>query len=54
MSRSVDILMSRGVASVIREEIIQATRAALESEGYDTNAIEDTEILELAKQIQCL
>jgi len=50
-NRAIDILLNRGLADVIREELIQATRAALQAEGFDTEFITDSEILELVKQI---
>lgn len=50
-NKAIDILLNRGLADVIREELIQATREALHSEGFDTEFITDSEILELVKQI---
>ena len=53
-NRAIDILLNRGLVDVIREELIQATRAALLAEGFDTEFITDSEILELVKQINKL
>lgn len=50
-NKAIDILLNRGLADAIREELIQATREALQAEGFDTEFITDSEILELVKQI---
>tara|TARA_B100000497_G_C7254128_1_gene181515 strand:- start:222 stop:410 length:189 start_codon:yes stop_codon:yes gene_type:complete len=50
LNGAMDIELNKGLAAVIREQVIHATRVALLAEGFDTEFITDSEILELVKQ----